>query len=233
MFRTTFTILSFCSLTALAFVLSGLVRSDGKADRFYVGMPLHQLGSICFMDGLVIFTVVEDWPGHQPFRWQHAPFPPDDGPRMQSDSPLEHPYIEHTWLGVRVGTDYQQFATRDDGSAYISAADGPMPQTLVYGHVNGVLQWYSRPKLWSAFLKEYWIAGRCWIFALLFAALPACWTFRTLRHRWRAVRRKRIGHCFYCGYDLRHSEGRCPECGKPTAENGTVTNGIKLTCFPL
>ena len=43
------------------------------------------------------------------------------------------------------------------------------------------------------------------------AILPVGWSLSRRRHR----RRARRGACSRCGYDLRATPGRCPECGSP------------------
>jgi hypothetical protein len=49
------------------------------------------------------------------------------------------------------------------------------------------------------------------LFVVLFALLPTLWITRTIRDR----RRHRQGVCARCGYDLRATPERCPECGTP------------------
>ena len=51
-----------------------------------------------------------------------------------------------------------------------------------------------------------------WAVALATAVLPAWWVPRERRLR-KAERRQRSGLCPRCGYDLRASPDRCPECG--------------------
>lgn len=53
----------------------------------------------------------------------------------------------------------------------------------------------------------------CWFLTLLFGIAPATW----LLGAWRAYRRhhrEELGLCLACGYDLRASKNRCPECGR-------------------
>jgi hypothetical protein len=48
-----------------------------------------------------------------------------------------------------------------------------------------------------------------WLPLLLTALLPSVW----IRNRHRRLRRLRLARCPTCGYDLRATPGRCPECG--------------------
>jgi hypothetical protein len=64
------------------------------------------------------------------------------------------------------------------------------------------LKWYSGPTH-SSICFPYWLA------AILTAAAPAF----SIAARVRRRRRIEAGQCLSCGYDLRATPGRCPECG--------------------
>jgi hypothetical protein len=48
-----------------------------------------------------------------------------------------------------------------------------------------------------------------WLCVLVTLSLPLA----RLTRRWRTIRRKRNTRCANCGYDLRATPDRCPECG--------------------
>src|SRR6476660_2193830 len=51
-----------------------------------------------------------------------------------------------------------------------------------------------------------------WFLMLVCGALPALWLTRRARIA-RTHRRRMAGLCSRCGYDLRATPDRCPECG--------------------
>jgi hypothetical protein len=52
-----------------------------------------------------------------------------------------------------------------------------------------------------------------WVLALTTGAMPLTRMGLIVRRRVRRSRRIEAGHCLVCGYDLRGSPDRCPECG--------------------
>lgn len=67
-----------------------------------------------------------------------------------------------------------------------------------------------------------------WSIALAASVLPAFSASRWIRRR----RRTRSGRCLTCGYDLRASEGVCPECGTPIARRITPSHDAATEAHP-
>jgi len=70
------------------------------------------------------------------------------------------------------------------------------------------LSWARRD---SQFFKVLEASVAIWWIAAASALLPLYW-FLSGRH-WESVRRRQTNLCIRCGYDLRATPDRCPECG--------------------
>ena len=65
-------------------------------------------------------------------------------------------------------------------------------------------------------MGHHYVAAPIWFIALITAVLPAFWLTQFQRRR---TLRRRAGEnrCMSCGYDLRGTPDRCPECGRAVA----------------
>jgi hypothetical protein len=66
------------------------------------------------------------------------------------------------------------------------------------------------------FLRANKVFIPVWCLGAMTILSPAIWTYWVVRR----ARRLRTNHCLKCGYDLRASNERCPECGTAIAAGG-------------
>jgi hypothetical protein len=67
-----------------------------------------------------------------------------------------------------------------------------------------------------------------WLILAPVSAIPLLAALRKIRARWRAARFR----CRYCGYDLRASPDRCPECGRPASTAATPPSPLPHAAPP-
>ena len=107
------------------------------------------------------------------------------------------------------------------GLAYASG-DSPIAYRLPGGEVTASGSFAGTNVLrhslqrWGGFVDTIWYAHvPLWQLVAVTALPPAA--FALTRRRRRQRHRAANGLCLSCGYDLRASAGRCPECGQAAA----------------
>jgi hypothetical protein len=115
-------------------------------------------------------------------------------------SPFVHPAGSRRWSVSAASTARDDAIPIDDPPDYdvVTQADSAERPKFVAGSdtISGVLTQYVE--------LPYWML-------LLLPAMPLAWMLAG--GIWSSVKRRRLGLCRECGYDLRASPGVCPECG--------------------
>ena len=118
-------------------------------------------------------------------------------------------------LGSRFDTDADNIA---QGQAYPSSG---WNYATAFAHPKGL--WHFEYRHVTRSYKNQKVQGRefafpYWCPSLLAAVVPAIWLVSFRRRQ--AKQRERLGLCPACGYDLRATPDRCPECGTPALTGG-------------
>jgi hypothetical protein len=117
-------------------------------------------------------------------------------------------FVLGAWLyGLTIGSGFKLNLARHGftfrRTDHPSLPDQHVDLLAVEYEVATVAKVFGGPIGYTAFTIRYWFL------LLLSGALPAVWFWKWHRH----ARRQAAGQCDSCGYDLRASADRCPECG--------------------
>ena len=157
----------------------------------------------------VDLELVLTWPDDSRRGFFYLPGGDDDGPAVFGT------WQQWSGWGVELAAGQVQTYVHEDGSA--AWRSGATPVTIdALGS-----DWWSpegpaKPEPGQA-MTAYGVSAPVRLLLLVLATMPLGWLAHTARRRARHRRRVTSGLCVRCGYDLRASPERCPECGAQAA----------------
>lgn len=137
--------------------------------------------------------------------------------------------VVSNWGAVTIAhREYKGLAGGDQGWTFYSGSADRMPFGQVRWSVvgfsrSGIAQSYDGPYAYTC--QDEYFSIPFWFLVVVFAIPASLLAVRLLRLR-SARRRMRLGLCLGCGYDLRGSDNRCPECGRPMTKPPSPTDQV-------
>lgn len=197
------TVFSFAILSMPLFVLSvaAWIRSEFHRDawaevRSSPGSSIQSLsGRLCFCSMRAIGT----WPVTQDFGDPHLPWVP--APFQLGVQVESHP-LPLRWMSQMSDARIPTYSYRVD-----------LPPAGLTNMFGFQITHDSLPAANGTGWALEVASVPYWSIVLLFAIGPVWWILHWIFEKKRAV----VGHCSKCGYDLRATPDRCPECGTPVA----------------
>ena len=136
------------------------------------------------------------------------------------------------WMRSYWRADFVEYEASDDGPGLDTLSIASSKGRLAfcrYIHPTGLSlepyrYWSDEPVTWDGTSFKVFrrtqnlgvwsdVDAPHWVFAVMLAIAPAGLLLKRERDR----RRLRTGRCAACGYDLRATPDRCPECGRAVA----------------
>jgi hypothetical protein len=192
-------LLTTLSLLLCAAVALLSVRSRGGGDQFVLTAGGRLWWVVAGPSTLRVITAA-GWPGAE-----HPRRVPRDMKSLNDHSPTVF------WSGPLSRTEWRRFGIRvrsGRATTWLDAGGRPAPvASFLAAHGSGGAGRFSAPLQCVKVSVPHWMALTL-LGALPLARATAAFT-RALRRRRRAARRC----CPDCGYDLRATPGKCPECG--------------------
>jgi hypothetical protein len=191
--RRLFNLMTALSLLVLAAVCVLWARSyaSGDAVERYVGQQYRQadwnVADTFYSSGGAVL-------------WVHSRHPDRYGPPVSE-------VVRWQWFHPRSALQLQ------DNDLALRRSPVARPVAGVYTDLSFNRDTFARQWREDGFSVEVPHRSLALVFAILSAVVPA----RALVGRLRRSRRSRRGCCATCGYDLRGTRDRCPECGAPAS----------------
>ena len=204
--RRFFTIDSAVSLLLLAATMLVWYRSYVRLETLCFTDPRRTCWSMWGDRGILHVIADARWPERVPFHLiRDADWATIDAYLPQQPYPFfDGGARAHIWywldLKVERGADYLALNADDTTLWAVPGPSGPAikHRTAVVPYVNMQLPF--------------------WMLAAIAAFLPTIWIIERASRRQQRRRLQRSGLCPRCGYDLRASPNRCPECGTAVPE---------------